>query len=501
MKTTAASLMLASALSGCVEEVGDDGAGGSTSTGPGGGEGGVPAPGTYEDNFVQVARGPGPTFVEILEVRAAPNDQLLYCSAVQGLNALDVSDPQNPVALYRVGSSLGSSQYPRCQHFARTDTALYISNRGDEIQPTPFVTAFDATTSPPTEGASYTESGVSFEGLAAEGNLLYVAAHDDGLRILENDGSALSLRGTVADLTNAWAVEVHQSMVYVADGVGGLAVVDASDPSAATIAGRTTLDGAAQHVALDRDTMLAYVAAGAAGLIVVDVRTPGAPTQIGRVDTPGTALQVALADGRAFVADWNDVRVYDVSDPGTPTLMAVEVIPLSETSRVLGVGAANNLAFAGEWSGLYVYELFPEMSVPQIRLGDGQLDLGAISAGDAQVAAVILENEGPEPLVVTWMEGYGLDLSTEFPFALEAGEKTAVEVTVQGAVGPITASLNVWSDDPDEPESALAVVANTPSLGVGDPAPGAVVQLTTGGNWSLADQLGNIVVMSYFATF
>ncbi len=485
---------------GCTAET-SDGAGGGAGAGTGaGGSEGPPAPGTYQDNFVQVARGPGSTFVEILEVRTAPNAQVLYCSAVQGLVALDATDPANPVLRYRVGSSLGSMQYPRCQHLAFTDSAVYISNRGDEIQPTPFVTAFDTSTTPPKEGPSYTEAGLSVEGLAAEGNFLYAAVHKDGLRVLENTGAALTLRGSVTSLNNAWAVEANAGLLYVADGDGGVAIVDAQNPAAPVEVGRTTIEGTAQQIALDVSTMHAYVSAGAAGMIVVDVSDPTSPVQVGRADTPGTTTQISLADGRAFVADWNDVRVYDIADPTQPQLIAVEAIPVESFPRILGVGAAGNLAFAGEWTGLYVYDLSPEFSVPQIRVEAAELDVGNVLAGDTRVVATIVENEGPEPLVVSKVEGVGLAVAAA-PFELSAGEKIAIEVTLAGSDLPMSGTLHLWSDDPDEPETVVTVVANSPTLGVGDVAPDVVLQLTTGGTWSLSEERGSVVLLSYFATF
>jgi hypothetical protein len=496
--------VLATALIGCSEDDPADASGVGAGGGQGGqgGQGGVAVPGNYQDNFVQLSRGPGSTFVEITEVRAAPNNQLLYCSGVQGLTALDVSDPANPTRIYQLGSSAGSGQYPRCQHLALADAALYITNRGDEIQPTPFVTAFDVATTPPSEQGTYTETGVSFEGIAAEGNLLFAAAHQSGLRILDNNGTTLALRSSLGGFTNAWAVDEHLGMLYVADGEGGLAVVDATNPSAPAIVGRATLEGPAQHVAFDPDTMTAYVAAGGAGMIVVDVQNPAAPAQIGRVDTPGTTLQIALSDGRAVLADWNDVRVYDISEPASPQLVAVEIVDTGEDSRVLGASVAGNIVFAGEWTGLYAYELFPELSVPHIRLADRVVDIGNVAEGEAFAKAVIVENEGPEPLVITWLEGFGLTVSAEqVPFAIEPGGKAAVEVTMVGAAGPVTTSLDVWSDDPDDEMIKLFLDANTPNLGVGDPAPNATVNLITGGTWSLSDQLGSVVVLSYFATF
>jgi LVIVD repeat len=484
---------------------------GSGGAGVGGGAGGSVPTGPYQDNLVMLGRMEGSTFVEILEVRARDDGWVLFCSGVRGLNVVDAREPSLISKQWQLASSEGSFQFPRCQHVAWAGDAIYMSNRGDEIQPTPFVTAFTSTdlaSDQPTEGPSFTQAGLSFEGLAAAGDLLFAAVHEDGVVVLQNTGASLDLIGTVSGLTNAWGVALQDDLLYVADGPGGLAIVDVADPSAPVLLGSVALDGPAQFVELEPDAGLAYVAAGSAGMIVVDVSNPTAPSVVSRSDTPGTTLQISLSGGHAFVTDWNDVRVFDVADPAAPTLVATERIPVQDFPRVLGAAALpsadGHSVFMGEWTGLYSYAFTPGIVAPDLRLHSEIIDLGPAEVGELKAAAVIVENEGGAPLIIHQVvtDGLGMSVASTLPIELDPGQKAAIEIRVENASTMQLSGLGVLlTNDPDEAEAPVTLVTNTPGLGIGDAAPDVDVNLVGGGQWSLASQLGNVVVLSYFATF
>jgi len=462
-------------------------------------------PSEFEDNFVQLQRLSTSTFIEILEVRARDANTVMFCSAVQGLNIVDVSDPAHMKVTHKLASSLGSQAYPRCQHLAFSGDVVYISNRGDEIQPTPFVTAFNVAGSSGKELASYTAAGASFEGMTASGDHLYVAMHDEGVRVLQlaaNKG-ALSVVGSVSGLTNAWSVAHHDGMLYVADGPAGLAIVDVGKPAAPQLLSHAAIDGAAQFVELDPATRTAYVAAGGGGLVAIDVSNTQAPKVVAVAETPGSALQVALTDGYAFVADWNDVRVFDRSSPDVLKLIATERIDTAKNfSRVLGIAVYGTHAYLGEWTGLYSYELDPSKTAPDINVQASELDFGVLSGGAKGARALIISNEGQEPLQAQLSvqgAGYG---SADAKLQIAAGKSASVELLLTAPSDAVAeGSLTISSNDPDESERSVGLVANRPGLGVGDPAPAVNVQLLNGGSWSLAEQQGKVVVLAYFATF
>jgi hypothetical protein len=468
-------------------------------------DGGVVEPSTYADPLVELARMPGSTFVEITEVRARADGTVFFCSGVDGLNVVDATNPAQPSRQFRLSTNAGGGlAYPRCQHVAFNDEFVFMANKGDEVNPAPFVAAFREADGNAPPVAVYLPGQGTVEGIAAAGNLVYVAAHDSGLRVIELVGDAFIERGSVSGLTNAWAVALSGDTAYVADGVGGLRVVDITDPDAPTLIGSVSFAGAAQSVEVDDDAKVAYLAAGQGGLIAVDVSTPSSPEVVSVSETPGTALQVALDGNHAYVADWNDFRVFDVSDPGNTRLVATKRVDTGGSfSRVLGIGAFDGHAFVGEWTGLYSYRLDSGALAPDIWVSDREIEFGSIGPGDRRGFSLVLSNEGRQRLVM-WsidVDDARFSISDE-QLILEPGETDVVQIAFDSdTTSQVSQSLTLRSDDPDEAIYTVKLSANRPGLGVGDLAPEVLLEPISGGEWRLSDQLGSPVLLAYFATF
>lgn len=467
-------------------------------------DGGVLQPLIYEDPLVELGRMPGSTFVEILEVRVGTGDRVYFCSGVKGLNVVDASAPESMVRTHQLVSAAGSLSYPRCQHIALAGDLLYYSNKGDEVQPSAFISAWNMNTSAaqPDEVASWSPDGLTIEGIAAQGNFLYAAVHEGGLRILELTGSGLEERGSVAGLGNAWHVAVDGDYAYVADG-SSLAVVNIADPAATSIVGRVDLAGTGQSVEYDPTTERAYVATGQSGIAIVDLSDKTAPAILGVADSRGTALQVSIDGDFAVVADWNDVRVYDVSDPTQPVLRATERISSDDAfPRVLGVAARGGVIYAGEWTGFYSLRFHPERSAPDIFTNERSFEFGNVATDQQDAIAVIVGNQGTEPLVAWSVEISGPFTLDRSAAIIEPGELEVFEVLFE----PTKAIqefgiLTIRSDDPDDMPLTTVVTGNRSGFGVGDASPEVAVQLLSGGTWQLSEQLGDVVVLAYFATF
>ena len=52
---------------------------------------------------------------------------------------------------------------------------------------------------------------------------------------------------------------------------------------------------------------------------------------------------MALSGDRAFVADWNDARVFDIQKPSSPTLVATETV---ETGVTFPIGWDDSRSYA-----------------------------------------------------------------------------------------------------------------------------------------------------------
>ena len=99
----------------------------------------------------------------------------------------------------------------------------------------------------------------------------------------------------------ALGVAHRDGLCLVADGNGGLQVVEVADPDQPRRIGALPTPGPARSVLLAGP--LAYVAADAAGVVVVDIGDPANPRQVGAFDTAGIAVGLALDGDRLHVAD------------------------------------------------------------------------------------------------------------------------------------------------------------------------------------------------------
>ncbi len=138
--------------------------------------------------------------------------------------------------------------------------------------------------------------------------------------------------------TDGEATDIYffDGYLYIADGSGGLKIIDAGLPedtagpvnpvlvSSVPVSGG---NATGVFVKLDDDTRTyAYVAAGSGGLKVIDVSDPASPTLIGEIS--GTevsdARKVDVKGNFAFIADGdNGLKIVDIADKSAPFLTGV----------------------------------------------------------------------------------------------------------------------------------------------------------------------------------
>jgi hypothetical protein len=454
------------------------------------------------DRLTQLSRAPGPTFIEINEVRTTDAERLIYCTGVRGLQVVDASDPEAMKVVHELSSELSHHRFPRCQHVAESGDIVYATNRGDRFQPTPFVTGFDLSVSPPSEVGPFSKPGHTFEGVATRGAWVFAAAHDRGLLVLENSGQTLVERGSLTGLGTAWAVDIAGHYLFVTDAKGALSIVDVANPRRPALVSRVELDGATQAIAVAGD--VAFVAAGMNGVIAVDVSDPRTPTVLGETDTGGAAVDLATSNGRLFVANWSDARIYDAADPRSLRLLAVETLQTDEaSSRVLGIGARDDIAFIGEWTGLFAHRYRPDRRAPDIRTDESVLEFSRVDAGQSRSRSLTIDNEGDASLHVRSIaaEGDGFSVAPG-PLEIGPGRSATIEVHLAATSDDErSGTVILETDDPDEPTVRIGLFANQDGLGVGDRAPEIHLSMIDGGQWRASQQTGQVILLAYFATF
>jgi hypothetical protein len=455
------------------------------------------------------------------EVRYRASDaKLFHCSYTFG-----VIDARDPAKMVYLAQNLrhtipGDTRRPGCIHLAWDGDIVYTVHRGNIDNPA-FLSGWDLRSDRanpqrvnPVQLPVLQEPGVSYEGIDTANGLVYVALRQNGLGIYRRDTAGRLVRiGTATGLSNAWGVRVRGTTAFVTDGLEGLAIVDVADPSKARLLGRAPTGGQARGVVLDRD--IAYVAAGSAGLVIVDISHLASPRVVGRAEVPGSTIRVDYSEGRAYVAAWNDARVYDVSTPATPRFIASarmtrDISPDDDgrpdvTSRTLGVAAAGEVMFAGNWHIIHSFRVFPDRKAPSLVLPEhiNLIDFGPVAPGSRTSVPLVVRNQGTAPLTLLGASASNPAFTVE-PRRLTIGPSETATLTLGflAATGDkATAFLDLVTDDPLNRNRRGYLVANQPGLGVGKPLPETTVALVDGGKWSSTEAKGQVMLVAYFATF
>jgi hypothetical protein len=478
----------------------------STSSGSGGSGGsedhGLCATSEHGDAIVEKARpeceGPQCEAVEVIGVTVA-GDTAFACSSRRGLIASSAS-------------ATGTSPFEvlfegRCQDVVSDGDRLILSNRGDAFAPIPRLTlvAIDG------PSAAHELDAIEFDGHSPESvavvapGLYAVAMHGDGVWLYSAGAEgALTFETQLDGFDNALALVKRGDRLYVADGPGGVRVVDVTDPHSPSMIGHVPLAGGVTEIASGDDQL--YLAAGAFGVHVLDLTDPDVPALVSTIQTPGAAVDVDFDEGLLFVADWNDLRVFEPLGASDARLVGAEtVVSAFDCGRVVTVDARGGDVFAGDCSGLYSYHVSPcreaaDLRAPRLPIRFPRTDAGAESA-----YSVVLMNEGVEDLHITSIQTEGEFETVTTALTIPAGQKDFVEVRFKPSTEEAaTGRLILSSDDPDEATLAVELVGNVHELGVGDPLPDWTwfpIGGTEGEQISTQALLGNVVVLSYFATF
>ena len=304
--------------------------------------------------------------------------------------------------------------------------------------------------------------------LSADGRYVYIADDDgnvgmDIVDLLAGGGPAI-VGSYDGGFGNALDVVVNDTHAFIAGGIGGLHVVDISDPTnpqqSDTLVfaynGYSEFQQNAFGLTLDGNTLA--VAHTFSGVTIVDVSDPTDVSATANFDTPGTAYDVAMAGGNFLVADLGSglqifdsggtsigefnrnalyahqltlssdgqtafvsgvdmgsgggVWIIDISTPSSPQLLgtgpyatedAHEVVLSSDESLAFIADDAN---FSGEEGGLIAIDVSNPASPTLVgRFASTSRFYGVVVSSDDSEAYVVDINTGLEifgPLAVTY---------------------------------------------------------------------------------------------------
>jgi hypothetical protein len=194
------------------------------------------------------------------------------------------------------------------------------------------------------------------EAVALCGGYAYIADGWGGLRVVDvSDASAPVLRGGWDSPGYATDVAVSGSYAFLADDDNGLQVISVADPDMPERVAHLWGPPGVPVLGVELAGGLLFLNECHTGFQVVDIVDPTLPVIIGSCDTPGCAWDMCFRDSLAFVADGSaGVSVVNLSDPTQPVVIGTAGAPWSTGC----IGIMEDFAYAGALDhGLYIYDI------------------------------------------------------------------------------------------------------------------------------------------------
>ncbi len=193
-----------------------------------------------------------------------------------------------------------------------------------------------------------------------ENGKLYVACGLGGLVVLNvSDPASSAIAGTLDTQGYTEGVSFLGNYALTADGPMGLQVIDVSNPAKMKTVSEAYPLAYAYDVEIEGKT--AYLAGGGSGLFTVDLTDPLKPKEAGLTPLDGFTYDLQLLDGRLFAAcAWGGVSALNVDTPLTPKKIATS--PTSGWAMSLAE-LGNDLLVLDGADGVMVYGTAPAAPV------------------------------------------------------------------------------------------------------------------------------------------
>jgi len=353
--------------------------------------------------------------------------------------------------------------------------------------------------------------GTLVEDILATQTHVFVVAGDQGLRVFERNGGKLTEVGGLIDgFDQALGLDSYGSdKLVIGNGPSGLAIVDISSPSSPAIVKSFKTFGVGRKVSVNGD--FAYVAAVAGGVSVHDLTADNPYPPLSSWSTHSSTMDIAVTDeGLAFVANWEDLVVLDVSEPSAIKFAASELIQSSgASSKVAGVVAEGNIGYVADWSAIGTFVFAADREAPDIHLSKTKVKFGMVSIKKGKT--ILIRNFGAKDLEVTDVSCdnplFTIDVKTPV-LTVESGDIDYLEVTFQPTDdSEVKANLTLNTNDPDEGTISIPLSANViTGKQVGGPFDGEepliYQEVNTGKDVTvIGEHAGKVVLLAYFATW
>jgi len=409
---------------------------------------------------------------------------LIISATVQGIEFYDVSGSGSLNHLDHF--TLGQGIRANCVE-AINDYAYFTSSNGL------YVVNISNPSNPQNLGSVNGTNGFILENLDAEGDLLTVAAHEDGVFLYDiSNPNNLNLL-SIIPAENAWGVRLQNGYAYIADNQN-VKIYDVSNSATPSFLSIVETTNAVKDIVLTE--LFMYVAIGSDGVNIYDLSNPELPVFLDSFDTNTMANRLSAFEDKLAVSDWDDVDILEWDG------FSLNWVGYKNTgNRTMAISTKENFIYSAEWASIQVFE-FGEISGPDIDLSTLELNYPFVSDGDSYSITVEVFNNGNSTLNITD------DYTTNPHFQvvnglseLQPGESQIVEIIYNASELNSAGVYRIYTNDADEPLVMCETNGNIDGANIGEPAIDFELDYVANGigSFQLSDHLGQVVVIAFFS--
>jgi len=338
----------------------------------------------------------------------------------------------------------------------------------------------------------------SYEDAAIYGNYAVLTAHTGGVHIFDISRPYSPELISRVSGGNAWAIDVHDGLAYVADANEGLRIIDITDISSPEQISVMETSGTVKDVKYREG--IVFLAAGNSGVDMMDVENPESPRMLDNVSTTGLASRIAVSGDLIGVSAWDNFEVLRRED-GTLRRVGYK----NTGGRVMAAGTpGGNYFYSAEWSQLRIYE-YSTIEAADLDVSPMHAQFPHLNDGQSDTQRVSLTNNGGGPLEITSL-GTTHDDFTIFPSiqTISPGESKSLNIVYTPISNSAHGNLTIVSNDPDEGIKTIELLGNDPhQIDVGKSAPNFTLPVAANGigEVQLSELKGQIIVLAFFASW
>ncbi|UCG42088.1 MAG: hypothetical protein JSU73_09400 [candidate division WOR-3 bacterium] len=412
-------------------------------------------------------------------------NRVVICNGLGGggMEVYDITNPAEPRRVWAVGRDAWRAR-------SYGDTLVFLFSRQQGVQRY----YFPETGNPEFRGL-YDPPGSleALEGGALIGNMLYTAAHQNGLYAIDFGESGPPRKVDELDLgpSQAWNVEEKDSFLFVANGQFGLKVVELNQGM--QVVASVDLPGTANDIVLDGD--VAAVSIGGNGLATVDISDPYDPRLLDIAGTEGSVWGIGITGHLVVAGSWRVMELFDISDPEQ-----VERVGWDNT-KTWAHGAdirEDSIVAVADWRGMSIYRVGNDPG-PDIDVMPEVMDFGGGS--HQRDTVVYVRNTGTSPLVVSSINVPNEIAASPTSFTVPPGDSQAVLLEARGN-GSVSNHVTFFSNDPDEQGWQMEVHKNNANFPqAGSAAPDFSLLGTDERRHSISGNQGKVIYLQFGASW